>query len=322
MLYNGTTIAFSTKANVWKARYSFAPTCYITMDNDFLSSNITGGADSLGDTRMVWKHDENLTYNSFYDLPSEPSTLEVVSNQNPSSVKIFKALSIESSTSGWTGSAYTNKDRNTNALQTGDFGAFVEKEGNQYSSMPRSAINSTSNLTFVGVVNVDQITPTSFNENDSWDIPLINIPDVALPVSSNSFLFFGSELKNVYMGGVAENQSTWDFQYIYASDGFPLFGLTATGYNEGTNSIQVNSVNPFSLADYIVENLAEGFVNSLSDSSPTVPVYMMTNPVQDGDTMRGPYAGIKLTLPDSSEAFELFAINVDYERTKLDGSLG
>ena len=261
MLYNGTTIAFSTKANVWKARYSFAPTCYMTMDNDFLSSNITGGADNLGDTRMVWKHNENLTHNSFYALASEPSTLEVVSNQNPSSVKIFKALSIESSTSGWTGSAYTNKDRGTNALQTGDFGAFVEKEGNQYSSMPRSAINSTSNLTFVGVVNVNQIAPTSFNENDSWDIPLINIPEV-------------------------------------------------------------KSVDPFSLPNNTVGNVAAAFATSLSDSSSTVPVYIMTNPVQDGDTMRGPYAGIKLTLPDSSEAFELFAINVDYERTKLDGSLG
>tara|TARA_R110000772_G_scaffold258211_1_gene375334 strand:- start:348 stop:1301 length:954 start_codon:yes stop_codon:yes gene_type:complete len=317
MLYNGTTIAFSTKANVWKARYSFAPTCYMTMDNDFLSSNITGGADNLGDTRMVWKHNENLTHNSFYALPSEPSTLEVVSNQNPSSVKIFKALSIESSTSGWTGSAYTNKDRGTNALQTGDFGAFVEKEGNQYSSMPRSAINSTSNLTFVGVVNVNQIAqaPTSFNENDSWDIPLINIPDVALPVSPNSFLFFGSELKNVYI-------SEGELQYIYASDGFPVFGFTAIGYNEETNSIQVKSVDPLSVANYIVGNVAAAFATSLSDSSSTVPVYIMTNPVQDGDTMRGPYAGIKLTLPDSSEAFELFAINVDYERTKLDGSLG
>ena len=316
MLYNGTTIAFSTKANVWKARYSFAPTCYITMDNDFLSSNITGGAESLGDTRMVWKHNENLTHNSFYALASEPSTLEVVSNQNPSSVKIFKALSIESSTSGWTGSAYTNKDRGTNALQTGDFGAFVEKEGNQYSSMPRSAINSTSNLTFVGVVNVNQIAPTSFNENDSWDIPLINIPDVALPVSPNSFLFFGSELKNAYkldVGGLL---------YIYASDGFPVFGFTAVGYNEETNSIQVKSVDPFSLPNNTVANVAAAFAVNLSDSSSTVPVYIMTNPVQDGDTMRGPYAGIKLTLPDSSEAFELFAINVDYERTKLDGSLG
>ena len=318
MLYNGTTIAFSTKANVWKTRYSFTPSCYMTMDNDFLSSNLK----DINSIHMSWKHDEDdVDYNSFYDLPSEPSTLEVVSNQNPSSVKIFKALSIESSTSGWTGSAYTNKDRNTNALQTGDFGAFVEKEENQYSSMPRSAINSTSNLTFVGVVNVDQIAPTSLNDDDSWELPLINIPDVALPVSSNSFLFFGSELKNVYTAGEAEDLSSWVTQYIYASEGFPDFGLTAIGYNEGTNSIQVNSVDPVS-ASIIAVNVVEAFVNSLSDSSPTVPVYMMTNPVQDGDTMRGPYAGIKLTLPDSSEAFELFAINVDYEKTKLDGSLG
>ncbi len=310
MLYNGTTIAFSTKANVWKARYSFAPTCYITMDNDFLSSNITGGADNLGDTRMVWKHDENLTYNSFYDLPSEPSTLEVVSNQNPSSVKIFKALSIESSTSGWTGSAYTNKDRNTNALQTGDFGAFVEKEGNQYSSMPRSAINSTSNLTFVGVVNIDQITPTSFNDNGSWDIPLINVPNVSLPTSDLSFAFFGDNLITMVSDGGFE----------FAAFGYPFNGIQIIGYNESLNSITVRSLVATQGA---LPVLLSNFITQLEIYNlDQAPVYMMTNPVQDGDTMRGPYAGIKLTLPDSSEAFELFAINVDYEKTKLDGSLG
>ena len=54
----------------------------------------------------------------------------------------------------------------------------------------------------------------------------------------------------------------------------------------------------------------------------TIPVYIMTNPIKDGDGMRGSYVGVKLTLPDSSKAFELFAINVDYEKTKLDSSLG
>ena len=53
-----------------------------------------------------------------------------------------------------------------------------------------------------------------------------------------------------------------------------------------------------------------------------VGVYVMMDPVLNGDMMRGPYAGIKLTLPSPSEPIELFAINVDYEKTKLDGSLG
>tara|TARA_R110000772_G_scaffold13346_2_gene39678 strand:+ start:1597 stop:2514 length:918 start_codon:yes stop_codon:yes gene_type:complete len=305
MLYSGTTIAFSTKANVWKTRYSFAPTCYITMNNDFLSSNLH----DENSTTMVWKHDENTTHNSFYGYYSVPSFLEVVSNQNPSSVKIFKALSIESSSLDWEGSVYTNKGRGTEALQTGSLDGFIEKEGNQYSSMPRSEINSTSNLTLAGIINKDDVEFSGSLTNDDgesyWEIPLINIPDVALPISDQSFLFFGPGLINS-----SENTS------FSASNGFPEEGLLIIGYNEVTNSLEVR--------DSLGGNTSTSstLTTALSNEGSKIPVYIMTNPAQDGDTMRGPYVGIKLTLPDSSEAFELFAINVDYEKTKLDGSLG
>ena len=127
----------------------------MTMDNDFLSSNIQ----SVWSDMIAWKHDVNTVYNSFYGGAPVPSSLEVVSNDNPSSVKVFKALSIESSTPGWTGSVYTNKDREATALQMGDFSGFMPKEGNQYSAMPRSTINSTSNITFLGVVDITTVLP-------------------------------------------------------------------------------------------------------------------------------------------------------------------
>jgi hypothetical protein len=151
MIFNGTTVAFSTRANVWKTRYSFTPSCYMTMDNDFLSSNRMGAMTN----EILYKHDVNYTYNSFYGDVSVPSTIEVVSNQNPSAVKIFKALSLETDAKVWNGSVYTNKTRDSYAYQEGALNPFVQKEGNQYVDMPRSATNSSSNITFVGTINID-----------------------------------------------------------------------------------------------------------------------------------------------------------------------
>lgn len=317
LLYTGTTLAFSTKSNVWKTRYSFTPTCYMTSDNDFLSSHT-----SIGSTRLTWKHDESLTYNSFHDQLSVPSSLEVVSNNNPSSVKIFKSLSIESSALGWQGSVYTNKDRERTALQVGNFAGFVEKEGNQYSSMPRSVINSSSNITFVGQILAANLVPTvaaealglpePFNADGSWNVPLINTPDVSISFGEQTVLFVSSNNNPSYLTTVSETGNI-----MSASEGsYPLDAIKMTRYNEAYNSLTVRFSTPI-LSQVI--SIMQGFV---AGSQEFLSVYAMTNPALDGDTMRGPYAGVKLTLPNSSESFELFAINVDYEKTKLDGSLG
>jgi len=305
-MYQGKTIAFSTKANVWKTRYSFTPTCYMNMDNNFLSSNTT----SIFSNDMLWIHDVNETYNSFYGKPSEPSSIEVVSNDNPSAVKIFKSLSIESPTKGWTGSVYTNKDRSDEPMQAGDFHGFVEKEGNQYSAMPRSVINSSSNITFLGMVSSRDLIPSeTFNSDGSWDVPLRGVPSVSVSTSNTSLAFFGPGLVSIDEAGAI----------ISGANGFNAQGLKIIRYNEETNTITLKLNNPV-LAT--IPTFMSILVGSIILTNDTIPVYIMTNPIRDGDGMRGPYAGVKLTLPDSSKAFELFAINVDYEKTKLDGSLG
>lgn len=198
MLFNGTTVAFSTKANVWKTRYSFTPSCYMTMDNDFLSSNRLYEFSNV----LLFKHDINSTYNSFYGDDSVPSTIEVVSNENPSAVKIFKALSLETDARDWTGSVYTNKTRDPFAYQSGELSpangkAFVQKEGNQYIDMPRSSTNSSSNVTFVGTLNLssfsdftaDQVE-SALNEDGSLDVQLNNIPNVSVMAGDNGSVAF------------------------------------------------------------------------------------------------------------------------------------
>ena len=306
MIFNGTTVAFSTKANVWKTRYSFTPSCYMTMDNDFLSSNRI----AMMTNELLYRHDVNPIHNSFHGDEVAPSTVEIVSNQNPSAVKIFKALSLESDARSWTGSVYTNKTRDPFAYQSGDLMPFVQKEGNQYVDMPRSSINSSSNITFIGVVKVLDLVPTSL-DNNIWSIPLINLPDVAFPAGNNSFVYFGDNLITPSLEGIAVNAGDG-----YNPDGFII--LKFRGYDGSNNSLQVSLDTPLlSTVDPVMTNFSESF-----GAATEIPVYIMTNPVLDGDNMRGPYAGIKLTSTNSASPFELFAINVDYEKTKLDGSLG
>ena len=306
MIFEGTTVAFSTKANVWKTRYSFTPSCYMTMDNDFLSSNRIG----MMTNELLYRHDVNPIHNLFHGGAVAPSTVEIVSNQNPSAVKIFKALSLESDARSWTGSVYTNKTRDPFAYQSGDLMPFVQKEGNQYVDMPRSSINSSSNITFIGVVKVLDLVPTSL-DNNIWSIPLINLPDVAFPAGNNSFVYFGDNLITPSLEGIAVNAGDG-----YNPDGFII--LKFRGYDGSNNSLQVSLDTPLlSTVDPVMTNFSESF-----GAATEIPVYIMTNPVLDGDNMRGPYAGIKLTLTNSASPFELFAINVDYEKTKLDGSLG
>jgi hypothetical protein len=336
MIFNGTTVAFSTKANVWKTRYSFTPSCYMTMDNDFLSSNRLYQFSNI----LLFKHDVNSTYNSFYGDVSVPSTIEVVSNENPSAVKIFKALSLETDARDWTGSVYTNKTRDPFAYQSGElspaFGkSFVQKEGNQYIAMPRSSTNSSSNVTFVGTLNLSSFADLNanaveelLNEDGSLDVQLNNIPNVSVMAGEGSVAFFGGSGPMGFSYTLINPESlneegvggdfvsiTEDYPYDYSNP-----GIEVMSYNAVSNTLNLRffgGVEPYALRGAL---WLKSFT-ALGDAS-NFPIHMMTNPVKDGDNMRGPYVGIKLTSSNSSSAFELYSINVDYEKTKLDGSLG
>jgi len=327
MLFNGTTVAFSTRANVWKTRYSFTPSCYMTMDNDFLSSNRLGTMTN----EILYKHDVNYTHNSFYGDVSVPSTIEVVSNQNPSAVKIFKALSLETDARVWNGSVYTNKTRDSYAYQEGALNPFVQKEGNQYVDMPRSATNSSSNITFVGTVALNDFSLESYeaqNNSEVYDdvalrIQLKNTPDVNIPVGGGSFLLAGAP--NPRLIGMPDGTP----QLVGSEQGYPSTSngevwFQVLSYNESDNTLKIGMSNVALGGSTYITNYFQFTLNEdLNDGNGgDVPIYIMTNPVLDGDNMRGPYAGIKLTSPNSSSAFELYSINVDYEKTKLDGSLG
>ena len=482
-LYAGTTISFSTKSNVWRSRYSFTPSCYMTVNNEMLSSNviisgftttitnpITGGAivnyssSQLGisiyenpfsqlntsiwpinGNSRAWKHDVNSVYNHFYNAPVAPSSVEVVSNDNPSSVKIFKSLSLESSTMGWEGEVYTNEDRGEQAQQQGFFLNFIEKEGVQYAEMPKDLLNSTGNIYLVGRVRLtEQLNPFDGNGNwggnwgtemhwdfdqetytggytegdpiplETWDVPLWGPPLAGFPTAGYSGVFFGKTLLSVTEDGEIYSALPGLYpanpdSYGYKEGGIKLISYTnshqpishLTGDWRPPNSVRfklgrsslaaqeqilrdftlelskdVEAFDPWDTCEdagfppctegcltdienftfesqkcydaffgYVPteEDLENGYMEYYAPSglylshvavildpnaafeinrNGWIGVYALMDPLLNGDMMRGPYAGIKLTAPNPSEAIELFAINVDYEKTKLDGSLG
>ena len=130
------TIAFSEKFNSWTTRYSFEPTCYSTTGNKMVSFNDNG---------KVWLHDSNEDRCNFYDNIYGAS-IEVVSNQDPSAIKMFKSISLETNGSPWSGKVFTNDEYSGNEKQEGDIlsSFFKNKEGFKYSEMPRSKLSSSN----------------------------------------------------------------------------------------------------------------------------------------------------------------------------------
>ena len=472
----------------------------------------------LFNLNMIYRHDVNSEYNTFYDNDTYMSSVEVVANDNPSAVKHFKSLSLESNSSDWVGSVYTNEDRGSDAEQFGDLGVFEEREGNQYAAIPKSTISGVGNIQLIGKLPLEKVwregyspnhpfgwtlkargfmpyklneetsTPiypngkaewqggfteyhhwnyndgevisSVFNPSETWHIPLFGQPHSSFSTQGEVGVFFGKKMHSTTASGVLHTA-------------LPTEGVDFSGYGAGLHRIQDNvvvaaglkppnymtaplritaysstgsettleggvdvppnsitlklhrglrknaegqyiandpvvnmeqyellkelhdaivaEVEPYDIlspppSHHYMPSCEEGDLNSDGEAVPYedcgerpgitwvagtyggeyvdseteetvvwdnppyfepylgpprkcfsagcdyseneialagwIGVYAMSDPRLNGETMKGPYAGIKLYLPKASEPIELFAINVDYEKTKLDGSLG
>ena len=114
------TIAFSEKYGFWTTRYSFEPTCYASVDNDFLSSKAGEG---------VWIHDDpDADRNSFYG-EGYASEILISSNQDPSAIKFYKSVSVETNAENITADVATNEEYLGKERQAGVITSFDNKEG-------------------------------------------------------------------------------------------------------------------------------------------------------------------------------------------------
>jgi hypothetical protein len=348
--YSGETIAFSHNGGFWKTRYSFTPTCYGVLDNIMVSANGTSpfpsseGAEDL----LFWEHPEtNIVHNQFYGR-TFPSKVSVVSNQDPSSVKIFKSISLESDSGKWRGMCSTNINsylgENADEIQMGTIEGFTRKEGTEYSELPRSVVNSESHIDFACIVSeiitedtvytpltnytasqtdYDAVAPNYF----IWEVDIEQAPNTSISGGRGTIaLFQVGDLFSYF------NLSGEVFEYDFSN---PSAYSLAISHN-AVHVHRCNSSGYLTFGGRVPENWDNSALPALMsnftmnpppgfDETTRASLFVVSNPNVNGDAMRGHYLYLDLVCNldashEKSNIMELFAINVDYESTKLDAA--
>ena len=119
------TLTFDEKINGWTSFHSYEPEMIVNLNSDLFSFK----------NGQVYLHErDNGVRNQFYDNDSAPTEIELVFNDGPSDVKIFKTIEIEGSTGKWDTTVKTN-------LESGNIpkDSYKNKEGMFYDFIKRNA---------------------------------------------------------------------------------------------------------------------------------------------------------------------------------------
>lgn len=265
---------------------------------------------SSSDNLGVWKHDVNPVRNKFYGNQF-PSSVDVIFNDYPSEVKIFKSISIEANKDVWIGSFATNEehDDENNQVSHPFLGTLSDKEGVKYTELPRSSNNSTSNIyPFYSIV-VDDDTIGEASEAQG----LTGIFEVFLPINNDgrkpSFPV-GSELLAVVSINLISFKEFIDLNYPTLSN-IPFI----SGQDKSIRIVSVKndlakirSSRPPGLSTSF-----NTFVEAFTEFISLTQLYLKSPSRVNGDQMRGPYLKARLSCPEASGPVEINAVNIDYE---------
>ena len=301
------TIAFSTKSNRWTSRYSFEPTCYANVGQQFLSTTPTV------DSEIIHRHDVSDINNRFYGVGYK-SSLSVASNEDPSATKAYEALSLESSQdAGWTASVRTID-------QEGTVDYFDKRENDFYAEFPKNSIITQSNIFPVGTASkqevIDSISSNSEEDPPTWTIDVEGFPDI---IPGGILCYYDED------DGIIKK-----FPFILTTD-------LPQGFNSAAVSSQING-GEFQVGEYDEQNSSliltyhtvfsgppsSFYINVLVDflqNFPETLTLYVASP-SAGNNMKGDYAVIDVETSVAPPDFELYAINVDQHKINLDHSLG
>ena len=175
------TISYDPSSGRWKSRYSYDTSCFDFQDNVMLSFN-TGSIDE----EICYEHNPNSANNRFYGVQTE-SQVKLSFNANPSTNKVYKALSLEGAnlavaTSQLTANLSPDPEQRSEA-RTNE--GFVEKGGIFYGGVTK--VSSTDNEN--GLKVVGEITLAQYLDNEVTSNYVIN---------NGQFPFQGVDLTDNY----------------------------------------------------------------------------------------------------------------------------
>jgi hypothetical protein len=184
------TVAYNFRRDLWTSFYSFVGEGYAELNN-ILYSFKDGKA---------YSHNTNSNRNTFYGTLYS-SKIEIVSNPNPSMVKVWESLNIEGD-SPWSFTAYTT-DQTTSQVTS-----LTQKERLYYANIPRDT-SSSSTSEFITLGEIVDIEPN--------DIVVINNPINKIPFNIEDTLYSeGSNTNEVITAVTAKNKIVTDASGILA----------------------------------------------------------------------------------------------------------
>lgn len=340
------TIAFSTKSLDWKTEYSFEPLGY-NATRDTMISFKRSYAES-----GVHTHDTNSLYNTFYGT-NYPSKLSVISNEDPSATKIYEAFSLESDKGDWSATFTTDTgEQQSSFLLTG---GLTEREGKHYAEVPKNTLNKDMMLSYVGETTLFDIANAAYGEGSLNKIKLKSriqaMPGRALaftmPQLSDEYFegnpgyngssFSAGTYRYHFGGGVSDFKSEqnplgapWDtYECGWGYDPYTN-SITHRALSEGeefdvqsalsAGAIQFAFYTPF-LLQSLTNNLYGGTFGDPSLADIPISIHSISYVDVDGEDMRGEYMRVDMQR-SGADYYELYAINLDQHKTKLDHSLG
>lgn len=172
------TISFDEKTNTWTSFWGYHPDWMTRLNRGFFS---------FKKGQLYKHHSETSQRNLFYDdngvLGLQNSSVTVSFNQQPSDIKHFKTISLESNTNKWDVSVETNLDTG-HILNTN----FDTREGEHYAMINRddSTILDFTHLSIQGigvcsnvisdVYTFDEVPTFISTEDTLYTVDISNIP--------------------------------------------------------------------------------------------------------------------------------------------------
>ena len=158
------TLSYNANGSFWQSKNSYYPDVYANQDNKMYTAKYVIDSAILppltdGNALMFHRHEDLKTEGdtvlnrcTFYNQSTSESFIEVVSNINPSGVKVYDALSYEGNSAAFKASVESflgNKKGMTNVSRLD----FVNKEGSYYSAIGGDiSENSTNHIRPLGYV--------------------------------------------------------------------------------------------------------------------------------------------------------------------------
>ena len=103
------TLSFDERSKGWTSFFTYKPDAMFSSQGYFYS------AKDYSDASNIYKHNTNLTRNSFYGQPIQPSSIQFVFNPSPNSVKTFQTINYEG-TSGWEVTSFLSDETGFNSV--------------------------------------------------------------------------------------------------------------------------------------------------------------------------------------------------------------